>query len=90
MLIVISSRLTEVALPIIVGAEKHVFLSCLADVTPVPPQYASAGRSYLVGAWLLALLDNTTRFPSVGDWVTGTAAAYSAAIPFVEWPLTEG
>ena len=72
MLIVISSRLTEVALPIIVGAEKHVFLSCLTDVTPVPPQYASYGRFYFVGAWSLALLDNTTRFPSLGDRVTCT------------------
>ena len=70
--IVISSRLTEVALPIVVGAEKHVLLSCITDVTPVPPQDASAGRFYLVGAWLLALLNNTTRFPSVGDQVTCT------------------
>ena len=45
--------------------------STVADlfVTPVPPQYASAGRFYLVGAWLLALLDNTARFPSMGDRV---------------------
>ena len=48
MLIIMSSLLTEVALPIIIGAEKHVLLSCLTDVTPVPPQYASAGRFYLV------------------------------------------
>ena len=52
MLIVISSRLTEVALPIIVGAEKHVLLSCLTDDMPVPSLYDSAGRFYLVGAWL--------------------------------------
>ena len=69
MLIVIGSRLTGVALSIIVAAEKHVFLIRLTDVTPVPPQYASAVRFYLVGAWLLALLDNTARFPSVGDRV---------------------
>ena len=31
-------------MPIIVGAEKHVLLSCLTDVTPVPKQYASGGR----------------------------------------------
>ena len=51
MLIVISSRFKEVALPIIVGVEKHVLLSCFTDVTPAPPQYASAGRFHLVAAW---------------------------------------
>ena len=72
MLIIISSRLTEVVLPIVVGAEKHVLLSCLTDVTPVPSQYASAGRFYLVRTWLLAFFNNTARFPSLSDRVTCT------------------
>ena len=61
-----------VALSIIVGAEKHVFLIRLTDVTPVPPQYASADRFYMTGAWLLSFFNNTTRFPFVGDRVMCT------------------
>ena len=71
MLIVISSRLTEVALPITVGAEKHVLLSCLTDVTPVPPHYASAGQFYVpCRSVVVGMFNNTTRFPSVCDRVT--------------------
>ena len=32
MIIIISSRLKEVALPIVVGAEKHMLLNCLTGV----------------------------------------------------------
>ena len=68
----ISSSLTGVALRLIVGVEKYVFLNGLADVTPVLLLYFSAGRFNPVGAWLWAFLCNATRFPPVGDRVTCT------------------
>ena len=44
----------------------------LGDVSPVPPQYASAVRSYFVRTWLLAFFNTTARFPSLSDRVACT------------------
>ena len=68
----ISSSLTGVALRLIVGVEKYVFLNGLADVAPVLLQYSSAGRFDPLRAWLWAFLGDTTRFHHVGDRVTCT------------------
>ena len=84
MLIIISSCLTEVALPIVVGVEKHVLLSCLTDVAPVRPQYASASRFYLVRTWLLTFFNNTARLPSLSDrWRVRTCCARDSSAKYV-------
>ena len=46
----ISSGLTDVALPVIVGDDKYVRLSCLADDAPDPLQDSSSCRFDHVGS----------------------------------------